>query len=544
MAASEKPDALAPRADTVRYVEWDELPETVKCIPDNLDPLAGGVLMAHQAEWVSIDAPIKVCPKGRRTGITFSEALDDTLIAASRRSAGGQNIFYIGDTKEKGLEFVGYVAHFARVIAEAQGGGNSRIEEFIFKDQQPDGSTKDITAYRIRFASGFAVVALSAKPASIRGLQGIVVIDEAAFHPKVAGVLEAATALLIWGGKIRVISSHNGKKNPFNQLVRDIEMGQYGPDAKVYTATFDDAVRNGLYERVCLMTRQQPTPEGKKKWYTQIRQLYGPRKAAMREELDAIPRDGAGASIPGVWIDRAMREVRPVLRLTLDDDFVRLPDQVRRDYASSWIKQHLQPLQATLDKTQQHVFGQDYARHRNFTEFTPVALTQQLKRVVPFVVELHNVPSRQQEQILWALIEGLPRFAGGSMDATGPGQQMAEYTADRFGHGMIHQITLNVGWYSAWMPKLVQRFEDDHIDLPRDATLEGDLRCVEDVDGIPRVPDVNTRDLKDPELFRHGDFAISLALAEHAALNLSSEFEFESGGPRDAGNDPGGFLHG
>lgn len=536
--------ALAPRADTTRYVEWDELPDTVKSIPQGFDPLADGVLMRHQAEWVGIDAPIKVCPKGRRTGITFAEALSDTLIAASRRSAGGQNIYYIGDTKEKGLEFVGYVAHLARVIAEAQGAGCSRIEEFIFKDQQPDGSTKDITAYRIRFASGFAVVALSAKPASIRGLQGIVVIDEAAFHAKVAAVLEAATALLIWGGKIRVISSHNGKKNPFNQLVRDIEMGQYGPDAKVYTATFDDAVRNGLYERVCLMTRQQPTDEGKKKWYTQIRQLYGPRKAAMREELDAIPRDGAGASIPGVWIDRAMREERTVLRLTLDDDFVRLPDQVRRDYAKSWIKQHLLPELAKLDKSLPHVYGQDYARHRNFTEFTPMALTQQLKRVVPFVVELHNVPSRQQEQILWALIDGLPRFGGGSMDATGPGQQMAEYTADKYGHQMIHQVTLNVGWYAAWMPKLVQRFEDDHIDLPRDATLEADLRCVEDVDGVPRVPDANTRDLKDPELFRHGDFAISLALAEHAALNLCAEFAFESGGPRSDPDDMGAFING
>jgi phage FluMu gp28-like protein len=40
--------------------------------------------------------------KGRRTGITFAEALDDTLLAASSREAGGMNLFYIGDTKEKG----------------------------------------------------------------------------------------------------------------------------------------------------------------------------------------------------------------------------------------------------------------------------------------------------------------------------------------------------------------------------------------------------------------------------------------------------------
>ncbi len=192
---------LKPRADTVRIVEWDELPPSVKQIPTGFDPLADGVLMQHQAEWCAIDAAIKVSSKGRRTGITFAEALDDTLIASSRKSAGGDNVYYIPDAKEKGLEFIGYCATFARVIAEAQSMGISRIEEFLFEDQRTDGSTQHISAYRIRFSSGFSIVALSSRPASIRGLQGIVVIDEAAFHQNVQAVLDAATALLIWAEK-------------------------------------------------------------------------------------------------------------------------------------------------------------------------------------------------------------------------------------------------------------------------------------------------------------------------------------------------------
>ena len=183
---------LKPRADTIRYVEWDELPPSVKEIPAGLNPIAGGVLMKHQAEWCAIQASIKLASKGRRTGITFAEALDDTLIAGSQKKAGGDNVYYIPDTKDKGLEFIGYCAHFARVIAEAQSSGISRIEEFLFEDQDEDGSTRMINAYRIRFSSGFSIVALSSRPANIRGLQGIVVIDEAAFHQNVAAVLEAA----------------------------------------------------------------------------------------------------------------------------------------------------------------------------------------------------------------------------------------------------------------------------------------------------------------------------------------------------------------
>lgn len=79
--------------------------------------------MLHQSEFLKMPQSIVAVPKGRRTGMTFAKALDSTLIAASRRSAGGDNVFYIGDTKEKGLEFIGYCAKFARVIAEAQGRG-------------------------------------------------------------------------------------------------------------------------------------------------------------------------------------------------------------------------------------------------------------------------------------------------------------------------------------------------------------------------------------------------------------------------------------
>lgn len=520
---------LAPLKSTLRIVEWEELPPQVREIPEGFDPLAEGVLMRHQADWLAIKATLKVCPKGRRTGITFAQALDDTITAGSRKNAGGDNIYYIGDTKEKGLEFCGYCAKFARVIAEAQGQGVSGIEEFLFEDQDEHGNSKHINAYRLRFASGYQIVALSSRPANIRGLQGKVRIDEAAFHADVQGVLDAATALLIWGGEIVIISSHNGKRSPFNQLIKDIESGQYGDDAKVYKVTFDQAVANGLYERVCLMKGWEATPTGKETWYKRIRAAYGPRKAAMREELDAIPRDSGGVCIPGVWIEQAMREVRPVLRLTLDDDFVNRSEEERKSWGRDWVQRYLAPLLRQLNPSLEHVAGMDFARHRHFSVIAPLEIGQSLIRRAPFVVELHNVPTRQQEQILWAIIAALPCFRGAAMDATGPGQTLAEYTADRFGHNLIHQIDLSRKWYSEWMPKMIGGFEDGIYDLTRDANLEQDLRAVEMIDGIPMIPKIERKDLKDPDLYRHGDFAIALALGEFAALNkVATKMEFQT----------------
>lgn len=522
--------SVAARADTIRALPEEELPASVREIRADFDPRREGVLMKHQVEWAQLQADVKVCAKGRRTGITFAEALDDTITAASSKAAGGDNVYYIPDKKEKGLEFIGYCARFARLIAEAQGQGVSSIEEFLFEDQDERGNTKHITAWRIRFSSGFAIAALSSRPANIRGLQGIVVIDEAAFHVDVQAVLDAATALLIWGGKIRVISSHNGRKNPFNQLVKDIEDGLYGGDAKRMVITFDDAVKNGLYERVCAMKGTKPTIDGKAAWYKRIRNAYGPRKAAMREELDAIPRDGGGVCIPGVWIDAAMREERPVLRLTLDDEFQQRGERERKVWAKEWLHANLAPLLAKLNPELEHVFGMDYARHRHFSVIAPLEISQTLRRRAPFMVELHNVPTRQQEQILWAVLAALPRWRGGAIDATGPGQTIAEYTADKFGLDRVHQIDLSRAWYGLWMPKFIDSFQDGTIDLMRDANVEADLRAIERIDGVPMVPKVDKRDLKDPEMYRHGDSAIALCLAWFASLNKAGPIEFDQVG--------------
>ncbi|UGA40360.1 hypothetical protein JOS77_14155 [Chromobacterium haemolyticum] len=62
---------LKPLSDTQRVVEWEELPASVRDVPDNFDPLADGVLMKHQRQWVALKASLKACPKGRRTGITL-----------------------------------------------------------------------------------------------------------------------------------------------------------------------------------------------------------------------------------------------------------------------------------------------------------------------------------------------------------------------------------------------------------------------------------------------------------------------------------------
>jgi phage FluMu gp28-like protein len=535
--------AVKPSSSTLRVVEWDELPPRAREVPLGFNPLAAGILMEHQVDWLRIEAQIKLCEKGRRTGITFAEALDSVITAASRKSAGGMDVFYIGDTKEKGLEFIGYCAKFSRVIAEAQASGVSEIEEFLFDDQDEEGNTRQINAYRIRYASGFKIVALSSNPANLRGLQGKVIIDEAAFHRDVSAVLDAATALLIWGGRIVIISTHNGKANAFNQMATDIREKRYGDDAQVYKATFDDAVANGLYERVCFMKGEEPTTEGKEAWYKKIRNAYGPRKAQMREELDAIPRDGNGVCVPGIWIEDAMRDGRPVLRLALDDDFTTQSVGRRDAYVQDWIERYLAPVIRQLDPGLRFYFGMDYARHRDFSIGAPMSVDQSRHRDVPFVWEMHKVPSRQQKLVLFYTLRNLPHFMGAAIDATGNGETIAEDTADEFGRGRIHQVKLSSAWYGAWMPKFVELFEDGVITIPKDDNLQQDVRAIETINGIPMIAKARSQDLKDPDLYRHGDFAGAGVLANFAVLESpSTPVRARSRRPRAATRITRGFA--
>jgi phage FluMu gp28-like protein len=119
-----------------------------------------------------------------------------------------------------------------------------------------------------------------------------VVIDEAAFHKDVRGVLDAVNALLIWGGKIRVISTHNGVLSPFNELIREARAGKN--PFSVHFIPFGEAVKNGLYKRVCLIKGKQWSPKAEAEWEGNIRKSYGRALAADETGARRDPGRGRG----------------------------------------------------------------------------------------------------------------------------------------------------------------------------------------------------------------------------------------------------------
>ena len=72
-------------------------------------------------------------------------------------------------------------------------------------------------------------------------------------------------------------------------------------------------------------------------------------------------------------------------------------------------------------------------------------LVRDLKRRCPFIVELKNVPFKNQEQVLFYIVDRLPRFCGGKMDASGNGAYLAEQARYRYGSGMVEEVKMTPG---------------------------------------------------------------------------------------------------
>ncbi|MEP9402047.1 hypothetical protein [Sphingomonas sp. VNH70] len=484
--------------------------------PVGFDPLASGILMQHQKDWIADESPLKLCRKGRRTGITFAESLDSTLIAAASKSAGGDSTFYIGDTKEKGRAFVEVCGRFARTVAKEV----LTVGDFLFDDVQEDGSTQQIQAYRIRFASGHEIVGLSSNPANIRGLQGRVVIDEAAFHRNVAAVIDACNAMLIWGGVIRIISTHNGALNAFNELIREIETGAL--DYSIHTVTFDDAVRNGLYERVCLMRGWTATVEGKDAWYRKVRRAYGSRVEAKREELDVIPREGDGVLLPLAWIEACSTTEYKVARWEPPfEGFVDMSETARRGEMLAWLLREVEPVLARYGN--QHLtwyLGGDFAMRQDRSCFPIGFVGQDLKRHVPLIVELRACPYDQQKQALWWMVdrvEQIGSFAAGTLDANGNGMVLAQEARQRFGSDRIVELMPSDEWSREHTPRFRAAFEDRSMLIPADLDVRGDLRQFQIVGGVARIPrQVRTKGSDGGK--RHGDAGVALLNFHSATL--------------------------
>lgn len=458
----------------------------------------------------AMEEKVTVVEKSRRTGVTWAACAAMVMIAGA---ANGMDCFYIGYNLEMAREAIDTCAEWAKLFGQIV----KEVGEFLFEDE-PE---KSIKAFRIRFASGKEIIALPSRPRSLRGMQGFVCIDEAAFHDDLDELLKAAFALLMWGGRVLVISTHNGSGNAYNTLIKScVARGGEKPYALI-RVDLDEALDDGLARRIMLKSGEVWSPESEAKWRADVIAFYGD---AADEELYCIPSDGDGAWLPAPLIEARAKQGIPVLRLSRPDEFTHWPAHLRERDILAWCEENLAPILKTLDPSLSHCLGGDYGRISDLSVLWLLAVTRTLKRITPFVVEMRNIPFDQQRQVLKFICDRLPRFSASKHDATGLGMSTAEFAVQTYGALRTEAVMLNIPWYRENAQPLKTAFEDDWIEIPADADIASDLRLVVVKDGVPQVPKLKSGVKKD----RHGDAAVALMLAYAASRANVAIYDYES----------------
>jgi phage FluMu gp28-like protein len=485
-------------------------------------PEAEGVFLPYQQRWFDDTSQIMIAEKSRRTGLTWAEAGRNVINAAKPRRRGGCNTFYVGSKQEMALEYIAACALFARAFNEM---AQADVYEQTFWD---DGRREEILAYMIRFPkSGFKIQALSSRPSNLRGLQGDVVIDEAAFHESLEELLKAALALTMWGNKVRLISTHNGVDNAFNSYIQDAREGR--KDYSIHRITLDDALAQGLYKRICYVTNQEWSPEAEKQWRDKLYK-NAPNVESAEEEYGCVPKKSGGTYLSRVLIEQAMvndHSIR-IYRYEAPEGFEQWTPEMREAEIRAWCEENLAPELARLNARNRHTFGEDFARRGDLTVFTPLQIDPLLRKRVPFEVELRNLTYEAQRQIMFYICDRLPRLSGLAFDATGNGGYLAEQAALRYGAGLVDQVQLSLAWYALWMPKLKGELEAFNLQIARHQTRLDDLLSIKVDKGVPVIEKGRTKDLQaqDSKAKRHGDSAVSLAMAVRASFMEGGAIEF------------------
>ncbi|TVO70891.1 hypothetical protein FHP88_15670 [Sedimenticola selenatireducens] len=504
------------RKDLLDLVEEKQQSRMGRLIPAAQVPK---ILLPYQGRWHADNSVVRLAEKSRRIGWSWGALAAEGALEAALPLGHpkGMDQFYMGYNMAMAAENIGDVVFFAQAYGFAISEiGVKRHREHVIQTDV-DGKVirnerRDITTYKVQFASGHVYEALSSNPHNWRGRQGHARIDEAGFHDNLQEVVKAALAFRLWGGRISIVSTHNGEDNQFNLWVRDIKAGKL--NWSLHHVDFDQALADGFYKRICLVTGQKWSAKAEEKFRAEAFADY-PDEADANEELLCIPKRGSGVYFSRILIEQCQAEGIPVVRWVQPEEWV--IDPTRLETTDRWLKDTIKPLIDNLPLDQRTVYGQDFGRDGDLSVIWILQNDSPLHWRTALLIELRKIPFDVQALIRDYVLSELPLLHAAKFDARGNGQSHAEGAMQRFGPNRIECVMLTAQWYAVAFPKYKSAYEGRNITVPKSEDIIADHRRVVLHKGRPHMDD--GRDKGSDGMPRHGDSAVAGLLAWMAALD-------------------------
>lgn len=476
------------------------------------------ILLPYQARWHADNAVVRLADKSRRIGWSWGALAAEGAMEAAlpKGHPKGMNQYYMGYNQAMAAENIGDVAFFAQAFGSVVSDISVRRhrEHIAVKDDEGQiirNERRDITTYKVTFASGHIYEALSSNPHNWRGRQGHARIDEAAFHENLAQVVKAALAFRLWGGRISIVSTQNGEENQFNLWVKEVRAGKL--NWSHHHVDFDQALAEGFFKRICLVTGKTWSPEAERDFRQAAFDDY-PDQADANEELLCIPKAGSGVYFSRILLEQCQEEGIPIVRWTQPAEWVL--DQKRLADTDQWIQDNLKPLIDSLPAGQRTVYGQDFGRDGDLSVIWILQNDSPRHWRTAFILELRKLPFDVQEKIRDYLLDELPLLHHAKFDARGNGQSHAEGAIQKLGPQRVECVMLTATWYAVAFPKYKSAYEDRSITIPVSEDIIADHRLAELYKGNPRMSE---RRVKGSDgQFRHGDSTVAGLMAWMAAI--------------------------
>ncbi|MBL9102153.1 MAG: hypothetical protein JNL82_14410 [Myxococcales bacterium] len=437
--------------------------------------------------------------KSRRIGVTWAEAARQVLLAARLPEQGGMDCLYLSTSRRLARKYIATCAKWVRDL---------ELDAEVLVDE-------------IRFPSGHHIQALPSNPEAMRGEGGDVIIDEAAHHTDLFELLKAAAAVGDWAGNLTVISTHNGKDNPFNELCEQIRAKKRR--GSLHRITIDDALADGLFKRICEVRSLTWTPALEAEWREEKLASWG-----ADEEYLVLPSAAGGVYIRSDLIEECSDTSAPVVRLELPPDHMHKPEGEREEFIRRWCDGELGPLVRRLPRDLITTLGYDFARSCNgdLSVMAPLVERRDLVKTCPWLAELRGVPFEEQWAVFKYTADAVPRFGGATIDSGGSGGYLGDKALAHYGTALITALKLTDTWYAENMPRFRVAFEEHQIVVPADVDVRDDLLMFRlNSRGIATLGDYRRRDSKDRKP-RHGDAAIALALAHSRHRDAPMAIDF------------------
>lgn len=254
------------------------------------------ILLPYQSNWHADESQGRIGEKSRQIGFTWGCHAAEAVYEAARQVR-PMDQWYCSVNWLMAKEFILDVEKWARALNVFTGS----FQETIIEDERGD-----ILAFQVRFATGKRITVLTSVPTNFRGKRGHARLDEFAFHAHQEELIEAVNALLMWGGRVSITSTHNGHDSHFALLCDQAQKGLI--PYSHHKVTFNDAVSQGLYRKVCESLGRPYSLQAEAQWVAEQRAFHGTNAD---QELDCIPRRPGGQFIKSEWLEKARIDIVP-----------------------------------------------------------------------------------------------------------------------------------------------------------------------------------------------------------------------------------------